>query len=196
MNKNGVLAGKVTVITGASRGIGQAIAYRYAQEARRSSFPPAPWMKATTCSPVALTASSSASAMPVAKPSPSSATFPTKKSASFPELIRATEAAYGPVDILVNNASITYFIPVDDFPERRMKLMFSPGLRTFPPRPARPPKMREGSRLDPQHLLTCDAPSEGQRPWPRRHRSMACAGPPSSAPPPASPPKPATARSA
>ena len=32
MNKNGVLAGKVAVITGASRGIGEAIAYRYAQE--------------------------------------------------------------------------------------------------------------------------------------------------------------------
>ena len=32
VNKNGVLAGKVAVITGASRGIGEAIAYRYAQE--------------------------------------------------------------------------------------------------------------------------------------------------------------------
>jgi NAD(P)-dependent dehydrogenase (short-subunit alcohol dehydrogenase family) len=29
--------------------------------------------------------------------------------------IKATTAAYGPVDILVNNAAITYFIPVDDF---------------------------------------------------------------------------------
>ncbi|MBK6320283.1 MAG: hypothetical protein IPF51_16260 [Dehalococcoidia bacterium] len=32
------------------------------------------------------------------------------------ELIRATEAAYGPVDILVEQRAITYFIPVDDFP--------------------------------------------------------------------------------
>ena len=33
-------------------------------------------------------------------------------------------AAYGPVDILVNNAAVTYFIPVVDFPEKRLKLMF------------------------------------------------------------------------
>ena len=32
INPNGLLAGKVAVITGASRGIGEAIAYRYAQE--------------------------------------------------------------------------------------------------------------------------------------------------------------------
>ena len=32
IDKDGVLAGKVAVITGASRGIGEAIAYRYAQE--------------------------------------------------------------------------------------------------------------------------------------------------------------------
>ena len=32
INPNGLLAGQVAVITGASRGIGAAIAYRYAQE--------------------------------------------------------------------------------------------------------------------------------------------------------------------
>src|SRR5206468_9422547 len=38
-------------------------------------------------------------------------------------LVEETVAAYGPVDILVNNAAITYFIPVADFPEKRFKLM-------------------------------------------------------------------------
>ena len=32
INKSGVLAGQTAIITGASRGIGEAIAYRYAQE--------------------------------------------------------------------------------------------------------------------------------------------------------------------
>ena len=33
------------------------------------------------------------------------------------------EAAVGPIDILVNNAAITYFQPVADFSEKRFKLM-------------------------------------------------------------------------
>ena len=33
------------------------------------------------------------------------------------------EGAFGPVDILVNNAAVTFFIPVQDFPERRYRLM-------------------------------------------------------------------------
>lgn len=35
INKNGLLNGKVAVVTGASRGIGEALAYRYAQEGAR-----------------------------------------------------------------------------------------------------------------------------------------------------------------
>jgi len=31
--------------------------------------------------------------------------------------------AYGAIDILINNAAITYFIPVVDFPEKRFRLM-------------------------------------------------------------------------
>ena len=38
-------------------------------------------------------------------------------------LIRVAETAFGSVDILVNNAAITYFIPVSEFPEKRFRLM-------------------------------------------------------------------------
>ena len=38
-------------------------------------------------------------------------------------LVDAALAAYGAIDILVNNAAITYFIPVADFPEKRFQLM-------------------------------------------------------------------------
>ena len=39
-------------------------------------------------------------------------------------LIAEAERTYGPVDILVNNGAVTYFIPVEEFPEKRFKLMF------------------------------------------------------------------------
>jgi NAD(P)-dependent dehydrogenase (short-subunit alcohol dehydrogenase family) len=38
-------------------------------------------------------------------------------------LIDAAMEAYGGVDILVNNAAVTFFIPVADFPEKRFRLM-------------------------------------------------------------------------
>ena len=39
LDRNGVLAGKVAVITGASRGIGDALARRYAMEGARVVIP-------------------------------------------------------------------------------------------------------------------------------------------------------------
>jgi NAD(P)-dependent dehydrogenase (short-subunit alcohol dehydrogenase family) len=38
-------------------------------------------------------------------------------------LIEKAQAAFGPIDILINNAAITYFAPVADFTEKRFKLM-------------------------------------------------------------------------
>jgi NAD(P)-dependent dehydrogenase (short-subunit alcohol dehydrogenase family) len=38
-------------------------------------------------------------------------------------LVREAEAAFGPVDVLVNNAAITFFMPVETFTEKRFKLM-------------------------------------------------------------------------
>ena len=38
-------------------------------------------------------------------------------------LIRETEAVFGPVDILVNNAAVTYFVPVEQFKKKHYDLM-------------------------------------------------------------------------
>ena len=60
VNKNGVLAGQVAVITGASRGIREAIAIRYAMEGAKvvvnDLSPRALWTTATTFSREASTA--------------------------------------------------------------------------------------------------------------------------------------------
>ena len=38
-------------------------------------------------------------------------------------LVDDVHSSMGPVDILVNNAAVTFFLPIDSFPEKRFKLM-------------------------------------------------------------------------
>jgi NAD(P)-dependent dehydrogenase (short-subunit alcohol dehydrogenase family) len=121
INPNGSLKGKTAVVTGASRGIGEAIAARLAMEGAR-----------VVCS--ARTAETGESKLPGTlhatveriRKAGGEATF-IKADLSVAEdrerLIREAVAEYGPVDILVNNAAVTFFIPVETFPEKRFKLM-------------------------------------------------------------------------
>src|SRR5882757_6813231 len=117
----GHLKGKVALITGASRGIGEAIAVRMGMEGAKIVVS-------------ARTAESGESRLPGTlhdtveriKRAGGNAAFIKADLAQASERERLVEeavAAYGPVDILVNNAAITYFIPVKDFPEKRFKLM-------------------------------------------------------------------------
>lgn len=122
VNKNGVLAGKVAVVTGASRGIGEAIALRYAQEgakvvvSARTVEDGDHILPGSINSVVKRIKDAGGEAMAVK--------CDLNNAEEREQLIAKTVEAYGPVDILCNNAAITYFIPVDTFPERRMKLMF------------------------------------------------------------------------
>jgi len=122
VNPNGTLAGRVAVVTGASRGIGEAIARRLAMEGAKvvvsartveQSEHPLP---GTITDTVARIRAAGGEAHAV------------KADISRPEdrrnLIEETLAIYGPVDILVNNAAVTYYIPTAEFPEKRMRLMF------------------------------------------------------------------------
>lgn len=122
VNKNGVLAGKVAVVTGASRGIGEAIAIRYAMEGARVV------VSARTVEEGDHILPGSINGVVKRIKDAGGEAMAVKCDLSEREereaLIKATQDAYGPVDILVNNAAITYFIPVDDFSEKRMKLMF------------------------------------------------------------------------
>ena len=117
----GTLNGKVALVTGASRGIGEAIAVRLAQEGAKIVVS-------------ARTAESGESRLPGTlhetvdrvKKTGADVTFIKADLAQAREremLIDKAQGAYGPIDILVNNAAITYFAPVADFTEKRFKLM-------------------------------------------------------------------------
>ena len=113
----GKLDGKVCVITGASRGIGAEIARLFAAEGgsvvaaartlREGDHPLEGSLEKTVAD---------------IRESGGEAT-PSSVNISLPEdcerLFEEAHAAYGSVDVLVNNAALTYFIPVKDYPLRR-----------------------------------------------------------------------------
>lgn len=122
VNKNGVLAGKVAVVTGASRGIGEAIAIRYAMEGAKVVVSARTVEEGDHILPGSM--NSVVKRIKDAGGEAMAVKCDLNDHGEREALTKTTESAYGPVDILVNNAAITYFIPVDDFSEKRMKLMF------------------------------------------------------------------------
>ncbi|HEX3916779.1 MAG TPA: SDR family NAD(P)-dependent oxidoreductase [Caulobacteraceae bacterium] len=121
VNPHGALEGKVAIVTGASRGIGEAIAARLAQEGARvvASARTADEGESRLSGTLTQTIERITKAGGEAR-------FVKADLASKEDrerLVETTIASYGPVDILVNNAAVTYFIPVVDFPEKRFKLM-------------------------------------------------------------------------
>ena len=121
INPNGRLSGKVAIITGASRGIGTAIASRYAQEGAK----------------VVITARTLEDGDHVLQGGINSVAATINNAGGHAHAIRAdlniaalreqlvaeTVERFGPVDILVNNGAITYYAPVHEFSEKRFKLM-------------------------------------------------------------------------
>src|SRR5271168_632648 len=121
INPNGPLKGRTAIVTGASRGIGEAIAARLAMEGARVVASARTAEDGESRLPGTLTET-----VARIKKAGGEARFikaDLAQSSERERLVEETVAAYGPVDILVNNAAITYFIPVEDFPEKRFKLM-------------------------------------------------------------------------
>jgi NAD(P)-dependent dehydrogenase (short-subunit alcohol dehydrogenase family) len=110
----GRLDGKVVVVTGASRGIGADIARLFASEGgrvicaartlREGQHPLAGSLETTVAGIRDAGGEAHAVAANIAEP------------AECERLIEAARRHYGPVDVLVNNAALTYYIPVKDYP--------------------------------------------------------------------------------
>ncbi|MBE7520331.1 MAG: SDR family NAD(P)-dependent oxidoreductase [Thermoflexaceae bacterium] len=110
----GKLDGKVCIITGASRGIGKTIAEVFAAEGgkvvcaartlREGDHPLEGSLEHTVNGIREQGGEAHAVAVDISDYD------------QCVKLVEETRAKYGPVDVLVNNAALTYFIPIKDFP--------------------------------------------------------------------------------
>jgi citronellol/citronellal dehydrogenase len=113
----GKLDGKVCVVTGASRGIGASIAELFAAEggnvvcAARTLHEGDHPLEGSLDGTVAAIKGAGGEATAV--------TADVSQPEDCENLIKAARETYGPVDVLVNNAALTYFIPIKDYPLNR-----------------------------------------------------------------------------
>ena len=122
-----MLEGQVAIVTGASRGIGTAIAERFARDgaavavtARTVEDGDHPLPGSINATVHAITAAGG-TAIAVAAD--------LARADDRRRLVETVEKQLGPVDVLVNNAAVTYFEPVDGFDERHYRTMFEVQVR-------------------------------------------------------------------
>jgi citronellol/citronellal dehydrogenase len=119
----GELNDKVVIVTGASRGIGEAIARRFAADGARVA------VSARTVNEGdhrLLTGSISGTVRAIAAAGGRAIAVPADLAYQDDRarLVDTAERELGPIEVLVNNAAVTYFEPVADFNERHFQLMF------------------------------------------------------------------------
>ena len=113
----GRLDGKAVIVTGASRGIGAEIARTFAAEGgrvvcaartlREGDHPLEGSLERTVDEIRAAGGEATAVAVNISELE------------ECERLVRTAREAYGPIDVLVNNAALTYFLPVKDYPLNR-----------------------------------------------------------------------------
>jgi NAD(P)-dependent dehydrogenase (short-subunit alcohol dehydrogenase family) len=136
--------GRVALVTGASRGLGAVIAERLAEAGAKVA------VSARTMDPdpkyegsLSETVGRIRAAGGIAHPVQSDISSATDRAAMIAEVV----GELGPIDILVNNAAVTFLLPFTDFPEKRFRLMFEVQVRApFELAQLVVPSMRERGR--------------------------------------------------
>jgi citronellol/citronellal dehydrogenase len=118
------LTGKVAIVTGASRGIGQQIAELFAAEgakvvcaARTLNEGEHRMLEGSLSRTVDLIRGKGGEATAV--------TADVSVESECIALVDAARAAYGPIDILVNNAALNYYVPTESYPTNRWVRCFA-----------------------------------------------------------------------
>lgn len=116
------LAGKVAIVTGASRGIGAEIAERFASEGAKVLITARTRGKGENPMEGSLeeTAQRIKDAGGTVEIQVADMSNPTDRE----EVVAAAEGAFGTVDILVSNAAVTWFTPIEQFQTKKLHLMF------------------------------------------------------------------------
>ena len=120
----GKLTGKVAIVTGASRGIGQQIAELFASEgakvvcgARTLNKGEHRMLEGSLSRTVELIRGNGGEAIAV--------TADVSSEAECIALVQSARKAYGPIDILVNNAALNYYQPTATYPTNRWVRCFA-----------------------------------------------------------------------
>lgn len=119
----GKLDGKICLVTGASRGIGKSIAEVFASEGAKVVCTARTVNEGDHVLEGSLNATvkgiidQGGEAMAVA--------CDVSEFANIEKCFEDVHKAYGPIDVLVNNAALTYFIPVAEFPLRKWMRSFA-----------------------------------------------------------------------
>jgi NAD(P)-dependent dehydrogenase (short-subunit alcohol dehydrogenase family) len=120
----GKLTGKVALVTGASRGIGQVIAELFAREGARVACT-ARTLEEGSHKMLAGSLESTVAGIREAGGEATSILCDVSEYDNCEAAVAEARAAYGPIDVLVNNAALTYFIPIAQYPIRKWHRSFA-----------------------------------------------------------------------
>lgn len=117
----GQLQDKTAIVTGSSRGIGKAIALLFGREGAKVVV--AARTEQAADHPLPGTIHETAAEITAAGGQALAVRCDVSSLDDVQRLVETTREAFGPVDVLVNNAALNYYIPLAEFPLRRWQKM-------------------------------------------------------------------------